>query len=56
MLIAGGKRDKEIAAALIISPATVARHSANLRVKLGVRTRAQVAAWIAKNAVSAARR
>lgn len=56
MLIAGGKRDKEIAAVLIISPATVARHSANLRVKLGVRTRAQVAAWIAKNAVYGARR
>jgi DNA-binding NarL/FixJ family response regulator len=30
----------------VISPATVARHVANIMSKLGFRSRAQIAAWI----------
>jgi DNA-binding CsgD family transcriptional regulator len=32
---------------LVISPATVARHVANIMAKLGFRSRAQIAAWTA---------
>jgi DNA-binding NarL/FixJ family response regulator len=45
-LIAGGRSNKAIAAELVISPATVARHVANIMAKLGFRNRAQIAAWI----------
>ena len=45
-LIADGRRNKAIAAELVISPATVARHIANIMSKLGFRSRAQIAAWI----------
>ena len=45
-LIAGGRSNKAIAAELVISPATVARHVANIMAKLGFRSRAQIAAWI----------
>jgi predicted ATPase/DNA-binding CsgD family transcriptional regulator len=46
-LIAAGRTNPEIAARLVISPATVARHVANIHAKLGVRSRVQVAAWAA---------
>jgi predicted ATPase/DNA-binding CsgD family transcriptional regulator len=45
-LVAGGLSNKAIAAELVISPATVARHVANIMLKLGFRSRAQIAAWI----------
>ena len=45
-LIADGRSNKAIAAELVISPATVARHVANIMSKLGFRSRAQIAAWI----------
>jgi predicted ATPase/DNA-binding CsgD family transcriptional regulator len=45
-LIASGRSNKAIAAELVISPATVARHVANIMAKLGFRNRAQIAAWI----------
>ncbi len=45
-LVAGGKSNKAIAAELVISPATVARHVANIMAKLGFRTRAQIAVWV----------
>jgi predicted ATPase/DNA-binding NarL/FixJ family response regulator len=45
-LIAAGRRNKAIAAELVISPATVARHVANIMAKLDFRSRAQIAAWI----------
>jgi predicted ATPase/DNA-binding CsgD family transcriptional regulator/tetratricopeptide (TPR) repeat protein len=45
-LVAAGLSNKAIAAELVISPATVARHVANLMLKLGFRSRAQIAAWI----------
>jgi len=46
-LIASGRSNKEIAAELVISPATAARHVANILAKLGFTSRAQVAAWAA---------
>jgi predicted ATPase/DNA-binding CsgD family transcriptional regulator len=45
-LIADGLSNKAIAERLVISPATVARHVANIMLKLGFRSRAQIAAWI----------
>jgi DNA-binding NarL/FixJ family response regulator len=45
-LIADGRSNKAIADELVISPATVARHVANIMAKLGFRNRAQIAAWI----------
>jgi predicted ATPase/DNA-binding CsgD family transcriptional regulator len=44
-LIAGGRSNKAIADELFISPATAARHVANILEKLGFTSRAQVAAW-----------
>jgi predicted ATPase/DNA-binding CsgD family transcriptional regulator/Tfp pilus assembly protein PilF len=44
-LIARGLSNRAIAAELVISPATAARHVANIFGKLGVTSRAQVAAW-----------
>jgi predicted ATPase/DNA-binding NarL/FixJ family response regulator len=45
-LIADGHSNKAIAAELVISPATVARHVANMMIKLGFRSRAQIAVWV----------
>ena len=45
-LIADGRSNKAIAAELVISPATVARHVANIMTKLGFRSRAQIAVWV----------
>ena len=44
-LIARGLSNRAIADELVISPATAARHVANILGKLGVNSRAQVAAW-----------
>ena len=44
-LVAEGRSNKAIAEELVISPATVARHIANIMTKLGFRSRAQIAAW-----------
>jgi predicted ATPase/DNA-binding CsgD family transcriptional regulator len=49
VLIASGSSNKEIAEELFISPATAARHVANILAKLGFRSRGQVAAWAANN-------
>jgi predicted ATPase/DNA-binding CsgD family transcriptional regulator len=46
-LIAAGRSNKEIAEELFISPATAARHVANIFAKLGYTSRSQVAAWVA---------
>ncbi len=54
-LIADGHSNKAIAAQLVISPATVARHVANMMIKLGFRSRAQIAAWITEAYRGAAR-
>ena len=44
-LIAEGYSNRAIADKLYISPATAARHVANILEKLGFNSRAQVAAW-----------
>ena len=44
-LIARGRSNSEIASALVISERTVEAHSAHVRDKLGLTSRAQVAAW-----------
>jgi len=47
VLVARGRSNKAIAEELVISPATVARHIANIMNKLGFRSRAQIAVWTA---------
>jgi predicted ATPase/DNA-binding CsgD family transcriptional regulator len=47
-LIARGLSNRGIAEELVISPATAARHVANILAKLGLNSRAQVAAWTAE--------
>jgi DNA-binding NarL/FixJ family response regulator len=44
-LIVQGHSNRTIAEELVISPATAARHVANILLKLGFKSRAQVAAW-----------
>lgn len=47
-LIAGGLTNRQIAAELVISERTVARHVEHLLAKLGLRTRSHIAAWAAR--------
>jgi len=49
LLIARGLSNKEIADELVISPATAARHVANILSKLGFTSRTQVASWAARH-------
>jgi predicted ATPase/DNA-binding CsgD family transcriptional regulator/Tfp pilus assembly protein PilF len=49
MLIAQGLTNQQIADELVISPATVARHVANILPKLGFSSRTQVASWAARH-------
>src|SRR2546429_251016 len=44
-LIARGLSNREIADELVISPATAARHVANILAKLGFNSRTQIASW-----------
>jgi predicted ATPase/DNA-binding CsgD family transcriptional regulator len=46
-LVVAGRSNKAIAAELFISPATAARHIANILAKLGFTSRTQIAAWAA---------
>jgi DNA-binding CsgD family transcriptional regulator len=46
-LVALGMTNKEIAAALTISPKTVAAHVEHILAKLGFSRRAQIATWAA---------
>jgi predicted ATPase/DNA-binding CsgD family transcriptional regulator len=46
-LLADGASNRAIAAKLFISPATAARHVANILAKLGFTSRSQIAAWAA---------
>jgi DNA-binding NarL/FixJ family response regulator len=48
-LIAKGLSTREIADELVISPATAARHVANILAKLGFSSRTQVASWAARH-------
>ena len=45
-LVAQGRTDREIAAALVISEHTVARHVSNIRTRLGVSSRAAATAFV----------
>jgi DNA-binding NarL/FixJ family response regulator len=55
-LVALGRSNREIAAALVVSPRTVDGHLERILAKLGFRSRVQVAAWVAEQqAVTAAR-
>ena len=47
-LISRGLSNRAIAGELVISQATVARHVANMLTKLGFSSRAQIAAWVAR--------
>jgi DNA-binding NarL/FixJ family response regulator len=47
-LIARGLTSREIAAELIVSEKTVDAHADHIRSKLGVRSRAEIAAWVAR--------
>jgi predicted ATPase/DNA-binding CsgD family transcriptional regulator len=47
-LVVQGRSNKAIGEELVISPATAARHIANILLKLGFNSRAQVAAWAAR--------
>jgi predicted ATPase/DNA-binding CsgD family transcriptional regulator len=49
MLIAQGLSNREIADELVISPATAARHVANILAKLGFTSRTQVASWATRH-------
>jgi DNA-binding NarL/FixJ family response regulator len=51
-LIAQGLSNKEIADELVISPATAARHVANILAKLGFSSRTQVASWATRHDTS----
>jgi DNA-binding CsgD family transcriptional regulator len=56
LLIAEGRSNRAIGDALAISVSTVERHVANMLLKLGFRSRAQIAAWsatVARQAVPA---
>ncbi|MFI6989810.1 LuxR C-terminal-related transcriptional regulator [Nonomuraea wenchangensis] len=49
-LLTRGLSNRAIAGELVISPATVARHIANIMEKLGYTSRAQIAVWAAEQA------
>jgi predicted ATPase/DNA-binding CsgD family transcriptional regulator len=48
-LVSSGMTNRAIAGELVISTATVAKHVANILTKLGFKSRAQVAVWMAEN-------
>lgn len=50
-MLTAGRSNREIAAELTISQATVARHVANILAKLGFSSRVQVAAWAAAESI-----
>ncbi|SNY65594.1 helix-turn-helix transcriptional regulator [Paractinoplanes atraurantiacus] len=51
-LVAEGRTNREIAAALTIAPKTAAAHVEHIRTKLGVSRRAQIATWVTGRAVT----
>ena len=48
-LLAAGRSNQQIADELVISPATAARHVANILAKLGFSSRTQVASWATRH-------
>ena len=55
-LLVGGMSDREIAAALFISPGTATTHVRNIRGKLGVRSRGAAAAYAVRHGIAGDRR
>jgi predicted ATPase/DNA-binding CsgD family transcriptional regulator/tetratricopeptide (TPR) repeat protein len=53
-LIARGQSNRAIGEELVISPATAARHVANIMLKLGFSSRSQIAAWAVRESGGAA--
>ncbi|MUL42130.1 AAA family ATPase [Streptomonospora sp. PA3] len=51
-LIGEGLSNRAISERLFITPATVARHVANINRKMGFKSRRQIAAWVNRHAVS----
>jgi len=49
VMVARGMSSRQIASALVLAERTVEGHVENLRNKLGVHSRASVAAWVAAN-------
>jgi DNA-binding NarL/FixJ family response regulator len=47
-LVAGGATNKQVAVALFVSDKTVERHLSNVYAKLGVRSRTELAAMLAR--------
>jgi DNA-binding CsgD family transcriptional regulator len=47
-LVARGHTNPQVAVALVIAPRTAARHVEHVMAKLGVHSRAEVAAWAAQ--------
>jgi non-specific serine/threonine protein kinase len=47
-LIARGRTSRQIAAALVITERTAASHAQHIRTKLGVRSRDEIAVWVAE--------
>jgi DNA-binding CsgD family transcriptional regulator len=45
-LVATGMGNRQIAAKLVVTPATAAKHVENIREKLGLTSRTQIAAWV----------
>jgi len=48
-LVAAGKSNAEIAMTLVLGKRTIETHIANIYAKLGINSRAQVAAWTVEN-------
>ena len=55
-LVAAGRSNREIAAVLVLSHKTVARHLSNIFAKLGVSSRTQAAAYAFEHGLAAPER
>ncbi|MFD0775848.1 response regulator transcription factor, partial [Streptomonospora algeriensis] len=51
-LVGEGLSNRAIAERLVIAPATVARHVANINRKMGFNSRRQIASWVSRHPVS----
>jgi non-specific serine/threonine protein kinase len=52
-LVASGLANRQIASKLVVTPATAAKHVENIREKLGLSSRTQIAAWVLERDVAA---